>query len=91
MVVHVWSMFAVVFLATYTANLAVFMITREESHKFEGIHDPREKVELLAQHIRKVGTEEISDSLESSAQWFNSPPTYEVVCYKCDESLEFMG
>ncbi|OXA60817.1 Glutamate receptor ionotropic, NMDA 2B [Folsomia candida] len=40
-VVHVWSMFAVVFLATYTANLAVFMITREESHKFTGLHDPR--------------------------------------------------
>ncbi|ODN02749.1 Glutamate receptor ionotropic, NMDA 2B [Orchesella cincta] len=40
-VVHVWSMFAVVFLATYTANLAVFMITREETHQFVGIHDQR--------------------------------------------------
>lgn len=40
-VVHVWSMFAVVFLATYTANLAVFMITREESHQFAGVHDQR--------------------------------------------------
>ena len=43
-VVHVWSMFAVVFLATYTANLAVFMITREESHEFVGIHDSRVSV-----------------------------------------------
>lgn len=53
---NTWATFAVVFLAIYTANLAAFMITREEYHDFTGIEDKKLANPYLSDPPLKFGT-----------------------------------
>lgn len=53
---NTWATFAVVFLAIYTANLAAFMITREEYHDFTGIEDKKLADPFLSDPPLKFGT-----------------------------------
>nr|WQS23387.1 ionotropic receptor 4 [Diaphania glauculalis] len=73
---NMWAMFAVVFLAIYTANLAAFMITREEYHELSGIDDPRISRPLSIRPPLKFGTVPWSHTDATLAKYFSEPHAY---------------
>ncbi|XP_046474039.1 glutamate receptor ionotropic, NMDA 2B isoform X1 [Neodiprion pinetum] len=73
---NVWAMFAVVFLAIYTANLAAFMITREEFHEFTGVDDHRLAKPFSHKPMFKFGTISWSHTDSTISKYFREMHTY---------------
>ncbi|XP_066592276.1 glutamate receptor ionotropic, NMDA 2B isoform X2 [Prorops nasuta] len=73
---NVWALFAVVFLAIYTANLAAFMITREEFHEFNGVDDPRLAKPWSHKPMFKFGTTPYSHTDSTLAKYFKEMHSY---------------
>lgn len=49
--VSVWAFFAVIFLASYTANLAAFMIQEEYVDQVSGLSDKKVRAPLETAHL----------------------------------------
>ncbi|XP_076276632.1 glutamate ionotropic receptor NMDA type subunit 2 isoform X4 [Lasioglossum baleicum] len=73
---NVWALFAVVFLAIYTANLAAFMITREEFHEFQGLDDPRLAKPWSHKPMYKFGTMPWSHTESTLSKYFKEMHAY---------------
>ncbi|XP_011338404.1 glutamate receptor ionotropic, NMDA 2B isoform X6 [Ooceraea biroi] len=73
---NVWALFAVVFLAIYTANLAAFMITREEFHEFSGVDDHRLAKPFSHKPMFKFGTIPWSHTDSTLARYFKEMHSY---------------
>ncbi|XP_023245699.1 glutamate receptor ionotropic, NMDA 2B-like [Copidosoma floridanum] len=73
---NVWAMFAVVFLAIYTANLAAFMITREEFYAFTGVDDPRLARPTSHKPMLKYGTVPWTHTDRTLAKYFREMHAY---------------
>ncbi|KAL0131036.1 hypothetical protein PUN28_002555 [Cardiocondyla obscurior] len=73
---NVWALFAVVFLAIYTANLAAFMITREEFHEFSGVDDYRLAKPFSHKPMFKFGTVPWSHTDSTLAKYFKEMHSY---------------
>lgn len=71
-----WAMFAVVFLAIYTANLAAFMITREEFYEFSGVDDPRLVKPWSHKPMFKFGSISWSHTDSTLAKYFKEMHSY---------------
>ncbi|XP_024086175.1 glutamate receptor ionotropic, NMDA 2B isoform X2 [Cimex lectularius] len=73
---NMWAMFAVVFLAIYTANLAAFMITREEYHDFTGVDDNKLSKPYSQKPMYKFGTIPWSHTDSTLKKYFKEMHSY---------------
>ncbi|XP_043477640.1 glutamate receptor ionotropic, NMDA 2B isoform X2 [Leptopilina heterotoma] len=73
---NVWAMFAVVFLAIYTANLAAFMITREEYYDFAGVDDARLSKPWSHKPMFKFGTVPFTHTDSALSKYFKEMHSY---------------
>ena len=73
---NMWSMFAVVFLDIYTANLAAFMITREEYFDFSGLDDPRLARPTSHKPMLKFGTVPWTHTHRTISKYFKEMHAY---------------
>ncbi|GFG32677.1 hypothetical protein Cfor_04682, partial [Coptotermes formosanus] len=73
---NIWAMFAVVFLAIYTANLAAFMITREEFHEFSGLDDSRLSKPFTHKPMYKFATIPWSHTDSTLSKYFRPMHAY---------------
>lgn len=71
-----WAMFAVVFLAIYTANLAAFMITREEYYDFSGVDDVRLSKPWSHKPMFKFGTVPFTHTESALSKYFKEMHSY---------------
>ena len=73
---NVWALFAVVFLAIYTANLAAFMITREEFWDFTGVDDYRLARPMSHKPMIKFGTVPWTHTDSTLSKYFKEMHAY---------------
>lgn len=65
----VWAGFAMIMVASYTANLAAFLVLDRPESRIAGINDPRVSARLLTR--RQLLLIDCSSLVEKPSRWFH--------------------